>query len=342
MIHRAVCRVLLLSLAVSAATIGLRAGDDLVVDGGKTEPPDETVRFAPVVVRNIGGRVLGGPVAPATEYDLGALFDQHVFRRPGGRRQVLLLNGRMVVQGGAASFTGDSLEQLAYLRPLAERRIDSLDRICRLTEPQLDLLRLAAESDLRRLAGEIDAVRRNHAGQRLAATPQGIDRDRLQAVRDDAAACRQRIDRFFRGGSLLDSVGRGVLSPPQRSVFEAWLAARRQTRWEAMVRTVLDQIDAASLGFSAEQHDAILDQLLADVPALEVFGDEPEAATSARTADFQTLLVLSRLQRLDHEAVRKRCDPRQWLMLEQLMAQQGDPEAVEQLLVAQGVLQEDG
>lgn len=342
MIHRAGCRVFLLSLAVAVATLGLRAGDDLVVDGVTPEPPDETVRFAPVVVRNLGGRVLGGPVPPNTEYDLGALFDQHVFRRLAALRKVRLVDGRMVVQGGAASFTGDSLEQLAYLRPLAERRIETLDRICRITEPQQDLLRLAAESDLRRLAGEIDAVRRNHAGQRLAATPQGADRDRLQAVRDDAAACRQRIDQFFRDGSLLDSVSLGVLSPAQRSVFEAWLAARRKTRWEAMVRTVLDQIDATSLGFSAEQHDAILDQLLADVPALEVLGDELEAASSGRAADFQTLLVLSRLQRLDQEALRKLCDPRQWLMLEQLMAQQGGPEAVEQLLVAQGVLQEDG
>lgn len=335
-------RVFLPPLVLAAATLGLRAGDDLVVDGGPAEPPGETVRFAPVVVRNVGELVVGGPVVPNAEYDLGALFDQHVFRRAGGRRQVRLQNGRMVVQGGAVSLTGDSLEQLAYLRPLAERRIETLDLILSLTEPQRSLLRLAAESDLRRLAGEIDSVRRNHAGQRLAATPQGLDRDRLQAVRDDAAACRQRIDRFFRSGSLLDSVSLGVLSPAQRSVLEAWLAARRKTRWEAMVRTVLEQVDATSLGFSAEQHDAILDGLLADVPALEVFGDEPEAATNVRTADFQVLLVLSRLQRLDQEALRKLCDPRQWVVLEQLMAQQGDPAAVEQLLVAQGVLQEEG
>jgi uncharacterized protein YggL (DUF469 family) len=322
-------------LAAVAVAVGLRAGDDLVVDDVSVEPPAETVRFAPVVGHGLGGRPGG-----ITEYDLEALFDQHVFRRLGGLRPVGLVNGRMVVKGDAAAPAGETLERLAFLRPLAERRIETLDRICGLTEPQREVLRLAAESDLRRLAGEIDLVRQKHVGQRVPATPLGIDRERLQAVRDDAAACRRRIEQIFRPGSLLCSVSLGMLAPSHRSAVEAWLAARRKTRWEAMVRTVLGQVDTTSLGFSADQHDTILQHLLADVPALEVFGDASEAATSARTADFQTLLVLSRLKRLDQASLRKLCDPRQWSALEQLMGQHGDPEAVEQLLVAQGVLEE--
>lgn len=326
----------LIAAAVMAAAVGLRAGDDLVIDGTSAEQPDEIVRFAPVVAHGIGGRL-----NPITAYDLGALFDQHVFQRPGVRRQVRLINGRMVVEGNASSPVGETLAQLASLRPLAERRIETLDLVCRLAESQRNVLRLAAESDLRRLAGEIDLMRRNYFGQQLSATPQGIDRERLQAVRDDAVACRRRIDQFLQSGSLLSSVSFGMLSPSQQSALETWVAERRTTRWEAMARTVLAQVDESVLGLSETQHDTILGQLLADVPRLQVFDDPWERPTGSKPADFQTLLVLSRLSRLDQAALRRVCDPRQWLALEQLMDQQGSPEAVEQLLVDQGVLEED-
>jgi hypothetical protein len=318
---------------LAAAAVGLHAADDLVVDGVSGEQPAEIVRFAPVVGHGLGG---------VTEYDLESLFEQHVFQRPTALRAVRLVNGRMVIKGQAAGPAGETLERLAFLRPLAERRIETLDRVCRLTEPQREILRLAAESDLKRLAGEIDLVRRKHVRQRVPATPRGVDRERLQAVRDDAAACRRKIDRFCAAGSLLSAVSLSQLSPPQRSALEAWLAARRRTSWEAMIRTVLAQLDESSLGFSAAQHDRLLGQLLADVPPLEVFGDRLETITSSHTADFQYLLVLSRLKRLDQAALRSLCDPRQWSALEQRLGQQGDPDAVEQLLVAQGVLEEDG
>jgi hypothetical protein len=331
----AACPGSLLTLVLAAAAVGLHAGDDLVVDGVSVEQPAEVVRFAPIVGHGLGRRPGG-----VTEYDLEALFDQHVFRRLNAVRQVRLVNGRMVIAGQATRPAGETLERLAFLRPVAERRIETLDGICRLTESQREVLRLAAESDLKRLAGEIDLVRRKHVGQRVPATPRGVDRERLQAVRDDAAACRRRIEQIFRPGSLLCSVSFGMLAPPQRSALEAWLADRRRTGWEAMARTVLAQIDESSLGFSAAQHDQLLGQLLADVPPLEVFGDRLETVASSQTTDFQYLLVLSRLKRLDQAALRSICDPRQWSALEQRMGQQGDPEAMEQLLVAQGVLEE--
>jgi hypothetical protein len=335
MSRSAACHRCLAAVAAAIAAGGLRAGDDLVIDGVAVEQPAEIARFAPVVGHGLGRRPGG-----IAEHDLESLFDQHVFRRPSAVRQVRLVNGRMVIKGQATGPAGGTLELLAFLRPLAARRIETLERICRLTESQREVLRLAAESDLKRLAGEIDLVRRKHVGQRVPATPRGVDRERLQAVSDDAVACRRRIEQMFRPGSLLCSVSFGMLAPPQRSALEAWLADRRRTGWEAMVRTVLAQIDESSLGFSAQQHDRLLGQLLADVPPLEVFGDRQETFTSSHTADFQTLLVFSRLKRLDQMALRSICDPRQWSALEQLMGRQGDPDVVEQLLVAQGVLEE--
>lgn len=322
-----------------------RGGDDLVVDGPQDAQPVETVRFAPVEVR-----LLGGAAGRAVEYDLGAMFDQHVFRRTGGDviviggagpRPVGLVDERSIIEADDGSVPGDTLARLANLRRLAAGRIAILDQVCRLDDAQREVLCLAVESDIRRLATEVDAVRRKYAGQRLQAT-RGIDRERLQALRDDAAACRRRIDHVWRSGSLLGSVSLGALSPAQLEVFRGWLAGRRAVRWEAMVRQVLGQLDESVLGLSEAQHAAILERLLGDVPPLAVFDAAWAGATGPRSGSFQVMLVVSRLGRLDREALRPLLDPRQWAAVEQVMGQHGGPEEVEALLVEQGVLEEEG
>lgn len=311
----------------------LEASDDLVLESQPAVEPAETVRFFPV-----DGHVRVGPLNRLAEYDLEAAFDQHVFRRPGGGRQVRVIADRIVVDAEESVPPGSTLGRLKHLRRLGERRIATLDQVCRFTAEQREVLSLAVESDLRRLAGDIDAARRTYAGQR--STAEGMDRGLLERVRTDAETCRRAIERFGRAGTLLESVTLGLLDARQQAALAAWVAGRRASRWEAMVRTVLGQFDDSVLGLSGAQHGLLLEGLLADVPPLVVLNDTPAWSGASRAADFQAMLVVSRLQRLDQAGLRERLDPRQLVVLSHLMGQHGDVAAVEQLLVEQGILEE--
>ncbi len=323
----------LATLAVAARASG---GDDMVVEGGLSPQPEETVRFAPVQVH-----VLGGPGGRRAEYDLEVMFDQQLFRGTRGVRQVQVVGGRMVIQASPAAVADDTLARLGGMREVGEERIATLDRVCGLSVAQQDGLRMALESDLRRAAGEIDRVRQKYAGQRMPATPQGLDRERIETLRADALACRRRIDQLWRAGSLFASVSTGMLSDGQREMVESWLADRRAARWETMVRLVLGQFDDTVLGLSREQHAALLEPLLADVPPLVVFEDVPPGTTSTKFSNLQSLLVSHRLGRLDKAALRPLFDPRQWAALETLLGQHGEPADVARLLVEQGILEPD-
>ncbi len=323
----------LATLAVAARASG---GDDMVVEGGLSPQPEETVRFAPVQVH-----VLGGPGGRRAEYDLEVMFDQQVFHGVRGLRQVQVIGGRMVVQPSPAAAADDTVARLGGMRAVCEERIATLERVCELSGSQREALRMALESDLRRVGGEIDLVRRTYAGQRLPATPAGLDRERLQKLRDDALACRRRIDQIWKAGSLFASVSWGMLSSTQRVALEAWLADRRAARWETMVRLVLGQFDEMVLGLSQRQHEALLEGLLADVLPLVVFEDVPPGTTSTKFCNLQSLLVSHRLGRLDKATLRPLFDPRQWAALETLLGQHGEPADVARLLVEQGVLEPD-
>jgi hypothetical protein len=323
-----------LALAVVGGGPAAWGGDDIVLEEGRQEQPEETVRFAPVNVH-----VLGGPAGRVAEYDLEAMFDQQLFGGGRGLRQVRVVAGRMVVGTPGESDALDTLARLADTRSLGEQWIATLTRVCGLTPRQQAILRMAVESDLRRVAGEIDAARLNYAGQRMPATAQGLDRERLQRLREEAVACRRQIDRLWQTGSLFASVSLGMLSPEQRAALEDWLADRRAVRWEAMVRLVLGQFDETVLGLSDQQHAALLEPLLADLPPLVVIEAVAPGTAGTKFSNFQTLLVSHRLGRLDRAALRPLFDPRQWAALETLLSQHGEAADVARLLVEQGILE---
>ena len=278
----------------------------------------------------IGGNnviVIGQP--RSVEYDLGRMFDQQVFPQPRGNVQrgnwLVIANGRLVQQ--PLPKPADPAGDLATVRHRGERYITTIERICRLDPDQVRRLRMALESDLKRLAGEIAGVRGKYTGGMVAATPQGLDRDLLATLRTDAQACRQRIETALGTGSLMAVVSRDVLGPEQEPVFDEWLAARRAGRWRAMVAAVLISLDESGLGLSGKQFTALEQSLLAST------------ALDARIVRFQSPLVLSLLgrRRADWQPL---LDPRQQAHLDRLIEQAGDPAAVETLLVAQGILEE--
>ncbi|MEX0688059.1 MAG: hypothetical protein WD072_05275 [Pirellulales bacterium] len=289
----------------------------------------------------IGGNnflVIGQP--RPVEYDLGRMFDQQVFAQPRGNVQrgnwLVIANGRLVQQ--PLPKPADPAGDLATVRHRGERYITTIERICRLDPDQVRRLRMALESDLKRLASEIAGVRGKYTGGMVAAAL-GLDRDLLATLRTDAQACRQRIETALATGSLMAVVSRDVLGPEQEAVFDEWLAARRAGRWRAMVAAVLISLDESGLGLSEKQFTALEQSLLASVPPLDVWRSTTGIALDSRIVRFQSPLVLSLLgrRRADWQPL---LDPRQQAHLDRLIEQAGDSAAVETLLVAQGILEE--
>lgn len=321
-------------LVAVAFCVRAPADDDRVVEQREAAPVEGEVVF--------GGNVRLIGVRQPIQYDLGRMFDQQAFGRsagpvPGGG--IVVINGA-VVRPQVQPPSVDPPDGLAAVRHRGERHVAAIERICRLDDAQVRRLRVALESDLKRLAGVIAAVRSRYAGGTTVATPQDLDRELLATLRADAQACRQRIETALGPGSLLAAVSRAVLTPPQDTAFEAWLAERRLCRWRAMVGAVLVQLDESGLGLSQRQFTALEESLVSDVPQLEVLREATGTAVDAQFARFQGPLVLSRLGRRP-EGWRPSLDPRQQARLDGLIEQAGDPAAIEQLLVSQGILEEN-
>jgi hypothetical protein len=316
------------ALAVAVGCPTLEAADDRIMDAEAAPSHERVVRFGIPNVALPGGG----------ELDLGAMFDQQVFGRSRGQ-QLIVRNGRVVARSPASAPDHAVAGTLAELRGRGQARIARLEQICGLDAGQRQHLELALESDLRRVAGEIDTVRQNYAGQRLAGLRQPVDQQRLQALQQDAARCRAMIDGAFWEDSLLAAVGSGLLDSAQRELLADWVAGHRHARWEAMVRLVVGQLDETCLGLSERQHAAIVELLLADVPPLTVFDDGrlPRGGTG-----FQNVLVLARLGRAGEPHLRPLLDPRQWGELGRRIDLAGPFAKVERMLLEQGILEGSG
>ena len=317
------------ALVMAAWGGGARAADDQVGDTPDAVQPAETVRFAPA------GNVQVMGLARPADYDLGLLFDQQAFGRARAAQAVVINNG-VVIREALSSPDDSVLGKLTDLRRRGEARITRVEQVCGLSPEQRKVFDLALASDLRRVAGEIDAVRRNYVGQRIARQRLAVEQPRLQALQQDAIRCRTLIDHALHHGSLVSAVESGILESDQRHRLADWIAGRRATRWEAMVRLGLGQLDETVLGLSRRQHQALVELLLADVPPLAVFEDERQARDPT---SLHGMLVLARLGRAGERAVRPLLDPRQWAELQRRTVQAGQPEAVERMLVEQGILE---
>jgi hypothetical protein len=332
-----------LAICLVAAALGGRvwAVDDQVGAVPDGPQPAETVRFAPAGNVQVMGGVRVG------DYDLGLMFDQGVFGLSRAPQAVVVNNGVVIANGvivnngvvvnRAPPNADDSvLGKLTDLRRRGEARIARLEQVCGLSPEQRKVLELALASDLRRVAGGIEAVRWKYVGQRIARQRLPVEQERLQAMQQDAIRCRGLVDRALQQGSLVAAVEVGVLDSDQRRRLADWVAGRRATRWEAMVRLSLGQLDETVLGLSRRQHQAIVELLLADVPPLAVFDDERLARDPT---SLHGMLVLARLGRAGERGLRPLLDPRQWAELQRRTVQAGQPEAVERMLVEQGILE---
>jgi len=256
--------------------------------------------------------------------DLGSNFDANLFDQRG--------NGWVIRGGGpgAAADAQPASPAVGRGRDLGLKRLERIETACGVTEEQRRVLLLAIESDVRRFAAEIEAVRGKYAGRQINMNDQAGQRE-WNAFQQDIRRCRERLQDLFDGGSLFATVLVSTLDPGQRECLAAETAARRSFHWRVMVLEMVAKLDD-SLGFDQEQHDVVVKELLAKEPALRVDAEPLERDD----ANLQRNLVLMVLAGADQRQLRSALSEPQWRTLSQLMNQ---GRAMRSWIEQQGVLE---
>ena len=253
------------------------------------------------------GPAIGTVDADVNVIDLGANFDANLFEQQGGG---FVLRGGV---GGTTPADGES-PVLARARRQAELRLNRLERLCGLQPRQQRTLELAMESDMRRVAEQIESVRRTYAGARVNMNDQAGQRTWHQ-FQQDVQRCRQRMQGIFGSTSLYAKVLATTLDPGQLERIAEESRSQRSFRWRSMVAVVLLKLDA-SLGLTHQQHDALQKVLLAREPALQM-----EAPAEQSNSHAEQMLVYMILSEIDQEELRPLVTEPQWRMLSIFMNQ---------------------
>jgi hypothetical protein len=266
----------------------------------------------------------------ANRFDLGANLENNIFEQTNG----LNLVGRGVGRGRPAATDGDGDQApksttLAYVRGIGDDRLARIDAICGLTDAQRRKLRLAMESDVRRLAEEIEPVRTKYAGVVVNLGDQEGQR-KWQEFQQDAQRCRQLFQGLLDEESLFAKVLPTTLDAEQQARLTAEIAARRSYRWRAIVAGAMRKYDD-TLGLDQRQHDEIEKLLLEREPPLRV-----EGRFNRNAAQAQQMFVLMVLSEVEAERLQSVVNDRQWRVLAQL-ANQG--KAMRSYIEAQGLLE---
>jgi len=291
-------QTVLTGLLLAAAAAPLQAVDDRVDEAAETAA--DRGRQQPNVM------------------DLGSNFDANVFdRRTSGFVLQARLPGRVVIRGGVVELGPGEPEEsptLARARQQGEARLERVDRLCRLSEAQRLALHLALESDIRRVAEEVDATRDTYRGLSVnISEPDG--RQVWQRFQQDVQQCRRLLQDLFGTGSLFAAALASTLDADQFRQLEAETAAKRSFRWRAIVADIMLKFDD-SLGLTAAQHAALEAVLLAHEPALRI--DDTPRQPNAHAEQMLVLLVLSQS---DQTLLRETVSERQWRSLTMLMNQ---------------------
>jgi hypothetical protein len=185
------------------------------------------------------------------------------------------------------------------------------------------------ESDVRRLAEEIEPVRTKYAGVVVNLGDQEGQR-KWQEFQQDTQRCRQLFQGLLDEESLFAKVLPTTLDAEQQARLTAEIAARRSYRWRAFVAGTMRKYDDM-LGLDQGQYDEIEKLLLEREPPLRVEGRFNRNAMQA-----QQMLVFMVLSEVEARRLQSVLSDRQWKVLAQL-ANQG--KAMRSYIEAQGLLE---
>ena len=275
--------------------------DDVVVDAG----PDEAGMRQPHLI------------------DLGANFDANLFEQHG--------NGWVLRGGQGQEPPGPRPSPaLERARELGRKRIERMAAACTLTAEQQRRLALAVESDARRFAHEVEAIRTSYIGRQIDMNDQAGQKA-WHTFQSDVGKCRDSLRNVFHEGSLFAAATASILDVRQQASLAAEDKARRSFHWRTMVLETMSKLDE-SLGLDQRQYDAMSAELLAHEPPLR---NDPQALGRI-DSNMRRQLFLMVMAELDAKPLRSAVSERQWRVLS-LQMNQG--RAMRSVIEAQGLLE---
>ena len=260
--------------------------------------------------------------------DLGANFDTNVFQQTGNGFSLTHGRRRPSPTGGDGDQVPES-PTLMTARKLSDARLAQIDSVCGLADAQRRKLRLAMESDIRRLAEEIDGERLKYQGVEVNFNDQAGQRQ-WQQFQQDVQRCRQRLQSLFDAESLFAKVLPTTLDAEQYAWLTAEAASRRSYRWKGLVAAAMLKFDDL-LGLDQRQHDEMKKLLMEREPALRI--DRP---ANRQDLHAEQMLVSMVLSEIDAKRLQGIVSERQWKTLAQL-ANQG--KAMRSYIESQGLLE---
>ena len=268
----------LVCVLVGAAAV-LRAADD------------EVIESLPAVDEESGSNL----------HPLERQFDQTVFSdQPGWVLPNAEDDGQTVVSGP---------DVLAAAARLADNRLAALERGCGLSPSQVRALRLAMESDIRRMAEEIGRARSKYEGVVVDLNdPAG--QQRFNLAQQEAVRSRERVKTLFETGSLFRKALGTVLDEAQVGRLAGSRDRQRALLWKSLVLTAMLELDER-LGLNQSQADAIERLLLEKTPPLRV--ENPPA--DLEQEHVQQAIVFAILAEVDPKRLKAAVSSRQWRAL---------------------------
>ena len=168
-------------------------------------------------------------------------FDQYVFQ---GRRR-------------------DQIEQ--SIKAQFAVRLESVNRVCTLSDAQREKITLAAEGDRKRLLRRIGQAQEKH---RTA----GQDQKKIQEFYNVASSLRTKLDDVYDEWSLYQKILRQTLTKEQWARYDRQERERDRFRYQAKIEMVMTRLENGLVAFHADQRQRLIKLLLDETEAPKKFG----------------------------------------------------------------------
>lgn len=208
-----------------------------------------------------------------------------------------------------------------YLESLLDVRLAEVGRACKLSDSQLDRLRLAGRGDIKRFGDRVAEV---HADFDRLKRDQSRMNDLFQRVQPLAAQLNAGL--FGDGSIFAKSIGT-TLTPEQAEAQRAAARAKARYRYRAKVLLAVANLDAA-VGLTSDQQRRYVAAILDGTTPPERPGGQYEGS-----------IILLKIATTPEPSVRPIFDDEQWALLQQQFAQ---ARAMEPFLRANGHLDGKG
>ena len=217
--------------------------------------------------------------------------------------------------------SGDPKQARTQIETKLKLQLEELNRVCGLSDPQKQKLKLAASSDIKRFFDEVGVIRKKvKAGK--------IDQNEWNNIWQEIQPLRvKQSTGLFGDTSFYAKSVRKTLTAEQFAKYEAIVNERRRFRYRASIEVILTNMETA-IPLRHSQHDAIVKLLLEETQPPPTFGQ------------YDQYLIMYQLGKLAESKIKPLLDEQQW---GQLKVQINQNQGMEQFLIQNGLIpKEDG